>query len=196
MSIIGFAGKMGVGKDTAADVYIEALMSGAYEDSHKRVNSFTKMAFADELKEDIESFFGLRRRVLNDQTLKNQKIPEFDKTPREIMQAYGAFMRSIKPDYWVYRLRNRVLEFTFRYHGPFLIFLSDVRYPDEADMIRELGGAVVLIEGPQRIEVVGGGHESERALEGYTGFLTTIDNSGTEADLLEQVAIIVDCIRR
>lgn len=63
--------------------------------------------------------------------------------------------------------------------------ITDVRFPNEADAIRERGGFVIRIEN-DRVESIDT-HESETALDDYEHFDEIIYNNGTLEELKEKV---------
>ena len=67
------------------------------------------------------------------------------------------------------------------------IVISDVRYPNEADAIRKLGGTVWRINRHNHSAV--NGHASERAMDNYM-FNYAIYNDGTLDDLSDEVFML------
>jgi hypothetical protein len=101
------------------------------------------------------------------------------KTPRYVMQTLGTEWgrRTIGEDIWV-----RVAEKEIRrlMSNGVSVVVDDVRFPDEAAMIKKLGGAMVRIENPFVTQSTA--HESERHI-----FNIEVDyvivNGGSIADL-------------
>lgn len=156
--IIGFHGPAGAGKDTAADFLI-------------RVYRFRRVAFADKLKIACKTIFGLS----DSQVFGGEKdlIDRYwGMTPREILQRVGTecFRQTFDADIWV-RAALRDLEAGRSY------VVTDVRFPNEAQAIKDLGGRIIQIT---RNGAVGQGmtHASETALKSWD-FDGTIENDGT-----------------
>jgi len=162
--VIGFTGKAGCGKDTVAK-YIQ------------KKHNLTRVAFADTLKEKVMIDFDLTPDHVYGK-LKEVVIPKYNKSPREIMQLVGSeWYRSIYQDYWIECLLKKIKnkDICTRYG----ITISDVRFPNEIEFIRKLGGIVVLIERDNLEEIEHNTHVSETAWNDCK-FDTTIYNSSTE----------------
>jgi hypothetical protein len=67
--------------------------------------------------------------------------------------------------------------------------ITDVRFPNEAEAIKQRGGVVIRINNP-RIESTDK-HLSETSLDSYKGFDATITNSGDLDKLLYEVNLII-----
>lgn len=136
--VVGFAGKAGAGKDTAA----KALYPLGYE----------KIAMAAALKAMI-------RRLLDFQGIDPQTVERMmegdlketeneylgGKSPRVAMQTLGTEWGRdlISPTLWVDAVRRKIMAY------PDVRFLiTDVRFVNEAIMIRELGGQLIWIDRP------------------------------------------------
>ena len=167
--IYGIAGAKQHGKDTLAN-YIKQ-----YNDKFEIVH------FADELKRLVCIIFNLELAQLNESLLKEKlfnnpivmdnfldlmksetglDIKPQNKiaiTPREVMQFFGTeYVRSEQDDYWIDFVKRKIdnsIEKNF--------LISDVRYPNEANVLRQLGGKIIKvmrIDMPQNSDV----HISER----------------------------------
>lgn len=137
MIIIGLCGKRGVGKDTAGAV-LQQL-------------GYRRYAFADALKAEVASRFGLHIGWLHHPVLKDAPlsrdltlrlgIPEDwigprGITPREIMQRWADVRKRERRDYWLRRVVERM-----RVERPAKAVITDVRYPEEAAALRGVPGA-------------------------------------------------------
>ena len=149
-TLIGLTGKSGSGKSTAADY----LWSTA---------GFLEMAFADRLKETASVLFGWDRLALDDQEYKAGVCPVWGITRREALQKFGteAVRGVFGDDFWIKSWRQvydqiQIID---------SVVVSDVRFPNEADTIRDMGGVIVHIVRPG-LETVGvPDHVSEKPLE-------------------------------
>lgn len=123
--ILGFGSIAQVGKDFAASV-----IGSRY--SAKRV------AFADALKADLAPLFEVNGFDYAEcQTFKKDMI-------RPLLVSYGETMRKLRPDIWIDRAMSKV-QGLLSANGVEVIVVSDVRYPNEVDRIKALGGYYVHI---------------------------------------------------
>lgn len=144
--IIGIVGTIGSGKDTIGDYLVNNY-------------HFESMSFASSLKDAVSSIFGWSREMIQGSTLESRKwreLPDlywsqklgYDITPRKILQNVGTdilrtyFHNSI----WIWSLENRLLKTESS------VVITDCRFPNEFDMIQELGGEVWWVQrGPKPI---------------------------------------------
>ncbi len=169
MRLIGLTGHAGAGKDTAADLISEVC--DAY-----------KMAFAATLRFEVAWHFQCSGELFTDRSRKDTDTealalsrcdveafrvfaagPRFaaGASPRAIMQKWGDFRRACDPDYFLTNVRETVRWYqgTAR-RQPEAIVITDVRFPNEADMVRSHGGQIWRITRPGIGPV--NGHASER----------------------------------
>jgi len=174
--IIGLAGRAGSGKNTAADILCE-LMPGARQ-----------IAFADPLKRIAADLYNLHPNQLIDREWKEQVIPEWGLSPRQILQRLGTEVgRQIHPETWT-RYVARQIE-----ARPAVDWIvTDVRMPNEAAMIARLSGETWWVERASAGSRTGGMHSSERALNMKSSCIDrVIDNSGTLLSLRSYVAEVL-----
>jgi len=170
MRIIGLTGPARSGKDTAA-----AVLSN---------QGWRQYRFAGPLKSAVQTMFGLTDDH-TDGDLKESPIDWLDGvTPRQIMQTLGTEWGRdcIHTDLWL-RVADRALERTSD-HGYPGIVISDVRFDNEAEFVRERGGSVVHI----RRESAGSvnAHSSESGVT-FDAADCLIDNDGTIHELGAQI---------
>ena len=177
-TLVGLCGAAGSGKSTAGDILVDR-------------HGFTSWAFAEPLRDMLAAMFepaGIDHRWFTEPGLKEQPIPELGFTGRLLMQTLGTeWGRKLDPSLWV-RLTSRALGLhdlpdSTPVHDR--IVITDVRFPEEAEWIRRVGGHVVLVDRPQAVPVRQ--HESEahyRRLE----HTAVIDNSGGLEQLHAQVS--------
>jgi hypothetical protein len=156
--IIGLCGYARAGKDTLAKAII-GERTGWY---------FSRFAFADELKDDVSKAM---RKALNaagqpvDMIYVAGIMSNKKEQIRPMLVGWGAGMRAIDPGHWIKRL-EQMMRLTLarpidppsacasgRYNPGFQRMtcrsvITDVRYLNEADWVRSLGGLVVWIERP------------------------------------------------
>ena len=134
--IIGICGLIGSGKGTVADIL---------EDGY----GFTKMSFADSLKDAVSSVFGWPRAMLEGDTVESREwreqidawwanrlgIPHL--TPSWVLQYWGTEVcrQGFHPDIWIASMERKL-----QMAGDFVI--PDLRFPNEVSMVREMGGSV------------------------------------------------------
>ena len=165
---IGITGEAGSGKNTLADML--------------NVNFDTKIvAFADPIKEMLVALG-----IEDIDKYKTIPHPVLGKTSRFLMQRLGTeFGRKyLGEDIWIKVLKSRVKDLKF-------CIVSDVRYPNEADFIRD-NGVLVHIKGR-------GGIGKEHSSEGGVVFKDgdfKIDNSFTLQHLKNYSQILIRLIER
>ena len=171
--LIGLAGKKQVGK-TTAQIYL------------MKSHGFLPMNFANPLKKGLAAMTGLSEDYFFNQDLKEKPIDFLDGiTPRKLMQIVGTdcFRKMVGSDFW-----TRIMEHNIRNCSSGSICVGDIRFQEEADLIRSLGGTVVLInrDVPDQNDDE---HESE-------SLNVTVDhiifNNGTLNDFKEKLEYIVE----
>ena len=106
--IVGVSGKARSGKDTFAEMLAESLQT-------ETGKAYVMMAYAHELKLRVQKDFDMSYEQLwgDEKEIPDKRYPKPDGdgfwTPREILQAYGQFFRTIDYDFWVKHL-FRVIE--------------------------------------------------------------------------------------
>lgn len=170
--IIGITGHARHGKDSTADVIVKYF-------------GYKKHALADVMKEACRVIFGWTDEHLYGD-LKEVIDPRYGISPRHALQTlgtewgqyelskYDSFAEVTGRKLWVNSLLNRV-------HGDTVI--ADVRFPHEAEAIRERGGFIFRVNRDYEIDL---SHESERAIDEINPDFV-IKNLGTLTDLEWQV---------
>ena len=169
MSIIGFTGKAGSGKDTAADFLVREF-------------GYTKLSWAGPLKAGLTAM-GFPEPA--NREAKEDLIPGFSFSWRQAAQHLGTeWGRALDPDIWV-----KVVEAGLKSNRNYVI--SDVRFENEAAMIRRNGGMVIHLLGRQADLGAAAAHASEAGVQFYPSTDVIIENSGSIAVLqyvLAQIA--------
>jgi hypothetical protein len=186
--IIGISGKIGSGKDTLS-IVINYLADKSAPDSFNRWEqpleeyTYKNKKYAENLKCMVCFLIGCNRIDLEDREFKEKELgEEWDGlTPRKILQLLGteAGREIIHPNIWVNSL---FADYTTDSNW----IITDVRFPNEAQAIKDRGGIVVRIERPGGESHCGGAHASETALDDYD-FDIVINNDGTIEELIDKV---------
>ena len=144
--------------------------------------------FASPLKEMIATFLyscGHSYEYIHDVLYVNKEtvIESFGVTGRHLMQTLGTEWgrQCVLPDVW---LRHWAL----RVEGAPYVVVDDVRFPNEAQLLIELGGEMWRVGRPgvERIS----GHASEGGLDAWPHFTQYIVNNGTLTELYDAIAAI------
>lgn len=204
--IIGITGLAGSGKDTIGDIITSNFAN------------WEKMSFASHLKDVTALLFGMDRKMLAGETpedrVKREQPDEFwskkmgkDFTPRYALQFLGTNLlrNQLHQNIWVDCLERKIL--TSKKN----IVITDVRFPNEIDMIRNIGGKIWRVERgelpiwfrdvesinnknnlleydiPYFFPIVNKIHESEWRWVGYDEPNYIFENNGTIEDLKNKV---------
>ena len=148
--IVGLAGRKRVGKDSIADILI-------YE--YGFVSDSFAAPFRDFVSQAICCDFA-------DVVDKEAPIDWLGgKSRRELMQLLGTAWgrKMIHADIWINALRQRIAKYPASHTCPLVI--TDIRFEDEAQAVRDMGGWVVHVRRPQLPYT--DMHESESDLQIY-----------------------------
>lgn len=195
-NIVGLCGLIGSGKGTVADYLCHDY-------------KFQKLSFADALKDGVAGIFGYDRDMLEGDTSASRAARERpdafwselmgrEITPRYILQIMGTeiMRQNFHPDIWV-----KLVEKELGRRPTAWFTIPDARFPNEVDMIREMGGEIWWVKrGPWPDWVAPwremgiepeGVHESE-----YMWMLKEpdriIENDGDLEDLRDMIEEILD----
>lgn len=165
--IIGITGKAGSGKDTVAD-YLVAR------------HNFVKVSFAQPLKDGLCAMFGWSQEQLLDRVWKESALEGIGKSPRELMQTLGTEWGRdlVHKELWLMLARQRIEA------SEKSVVISDLRFDNEAELIRSLGGQVIHLTRPQTTEVAA--HSSERPVTAISVDKVVV-NSGSTTELFRNV---------
>lgn len=165
MKLIALTGLPRSGKDTFANVLCNDF-------------GYTRRAFATPLKQaaaillnrevwEMEGMQGFDREAL---------LPEWGFTTRRFLQWFGTEgMRSFDPDFWIKRMRQSLV-------GLERVVITDCRFPNEIEMVHELGGKVWRIE---RDGCVDSGHVSDKPM----AYDIKIYNNGTVEQFIQGIKL-------
>lgn len=147
--IIGLVGFAGSGKGTVGDILVDRY-------------DYSKLSFADAVKDATSAVFGWPRNLLEGDTDASRKFREekddfwsarfgYDVTPRHMLQLMGteAGREVFHTDLWVHTVERRIrYKQEWEFETNFVI--PDVRFPNEVEAIRKMGGFVIRVSrGPE-----------------------------------------------
>lgn len=169
MKLIALCGAAGAGKDTVADML-----------------PARKLAFADTLYREVAAAWGVEQYVLRCRETKELSTEllavdlcgdrrfredfakhwqDLPRSPRQILQWWGDYRRAQDRKYFVDATTLAIVDCLDD------VVITDVRFPNEAAMVRQLGGQIWQIKRP--------GYEA-----GGTGHASDTDGSEFEPDLV------------
>jgi hypothetical protein len=137
IKIIGLTGWIGAGKDTVADYltqkygYQRASWAGTLKDAVSNIFGWDR-----EMLEGITSEQRAQREVIDAWWAERLNIPEL--SPRWVLQQWGTEVgrKSFHNDIWIASLENKLR------NSQHNIVISDCRFPNEINSIKNLGGEV------------------------------------------------------
>jgi hypothetical protein len=140
--LIGLCGKANSGKDTVA-----ALLPAT-----------ASIGFADPLYAALAEILGVPVDLLQDRDFKEATIPWIGKSPRQMMQTMGTDWGRgmVSDDLWT-NIADRRID-----SGGDFVVVRDVRFNNEAKLIRRKGGEIWQVDRPDAPTCVS--HESEAGI--------------------------------
>lgn len=183
MMIVGLCGRAGAGKDTVAGVLVDRF-------------GFSSYSLAAEVKScliDLDPFIPIDNRpvrlseLLLDSSLEvlKRSYPEV----RRLLQVLGTeVVRARVESFWVDRIEDRLLV-----ERPKRVVITDVRFKNEVEWVRYLGGMVFCVERDGvHDQHAGVKHSSELGFDNK--FIDrVINNSGDFEDLICIVEDLMGC---
>jgi phosphomevalonate kinase len=171
MIIIGLSGKKLSGKDTVYELAADIC------DKSTRIG---RVAFADPLKQEVSEITGMTCKF----------IEENKSDFRELLQVWGTeFRRRFNGnDYWINKM-GKIIEQSEGYLD--MLFITDIRFKNEADYIKAVGGKLVRVERrqydydsyPGPIDT----HSTEKDMDDYSQFDYVLNNDKTIDELANSV---------
>ena len=169
MNLLGLTGKMGAGKDFT----FTWLKERGYD--------VAREAFADQLRYEVEDIIGDGMHL---PALWSKPYPD---EVRALLQWWGTDLRRNQdPNYWLKALDAKLEA----YEGSdTLIVVTDVRFPNEAKVIRDRGGLVASVWAPTKVRAERLGmtmedleernrHPSERSMDRYPVDIILVSENG------------------
>jgi len=153
--IIGVTGRKYNGKDTIAN-----YLNNKYD--------YDQNAFAQPLKEICKTLFNFNQEQLYG-TLKETPDPNwFNLTPRQVFQFVGTDLfrnkmnnlsSEFENNFWIKCMENKIK------NSNNYIVISDVRFPNEVEMIKKLGGIIIRVNRPNLENNELSNHPSETMID-------------------------------
>lgn len=173
MKIIGITGLARSGKDTLAEYLVND-------------HGFIKLSFAAPIRAFVADITGLPVSAMEDGPEKEQPLDWLNgQTPRRLMQTVGTEWgrEMIDRDLWVKVVAQKIRQ--ARQAGATGVVVSDVRFDNEAEFIREWGGEVVRVVRDGAVKVLA--HASEAGVNPDL-IDRVIDNNGPMMALRQHAA--------
>ena len=169
LPIIGLTGPAGCGKTTVA-----GMVPGA-----------AVIQLADPLYAALALMLGVDEALLRHRGSKEQPLPGWDRSPRQLLQTLGTeWGRAVVgPDVWL-RMAGRRID-ALHAAGATTVVVADVRFDNEAEWIRNRGGEVWRIA--REPATAAAEHASEAGIPASL-IDRTIDNTGSAERTRELVA--------
>jgi hypothetical protein len=169
---LGYAARSG--KDEVANLLV-------------RDYGFKKIAYADAVKDAVRVIFGLTQRQLYGD--EKELVDEYcQDTHRNILQKVGTecMRRGYRDDIWIKALFRQL---SLDEDGEPDWVVTDVRFSNEADAVKERGGWLVKVSRPERLrdQIATKLHASETSMIGYEGWDYEIVNDDSLETLSEKV---------
>ena len=166
MILLGIAGAAGVGKDTVADYLVDKY-------------NFVKFGFAWPLKAMLLAGLGLDPNAYQSGPQKEADIPRFGFSYRKAAQTLGTeWGRGLRSDLWLLLAEHRIEWIKANLPKVGGIVCCDLRFENEASMIRHRGGLVLHLKSNRPNTTLG--EEAKHVSESGVAFLSGdafIDNS-------------------
>lgn len=175
-NLIGISGKKRSGKDTFYNVLFQCCPQ------------YECKKFADNLKEICSILTGKPISYFYNHYYYDTKLEEWGLNIREIQQKVGTeiFRNNFDKDVWIKSL--------FSEYSPAFSkwVITDVRFPNEAEAIKNKGGILIRINRPELAN--DDKHDSETSLDDYQDWDYVITNDGTLDEYGEKIIEIVKAL--
>jgi hypothetical protein len=179
MKLIGLTGAIGSGKTTVASILCQN-------------HSYIELTFKGAMVACLAHVFGCDKDIFYDRELK--ELPNsflFGKSPREVMQTFGTDWgrKQVHNDIWVKRVELMIA--TANEFDPNRCFVvSDVRFENEVQMIKRLGGRIWKIERIDNPFAIDTSHESEQGFH-LSLIDKIVENPNNMPDLEELINLVL-----
>jgi len=175
--IIGLCGAAGSGKDTTANILKNYL------------TSVEILAFAKPLKDAAKILFNFTEEQLHDPISKEVVDSRWNKSPREIFQWLGTqvLRNQIDKDFFIKHMEQRINQ-----SDKDTIIITDIRFDNEAELIKNLGGIIIKIIRPNATTTKHNNHETEQGITMSLVDEIILNNHNTLEELSNKVILTVN----
>lgn len=176
LPIIGVTGRARSGKDTIGSYLVEQYNYG-------------QVSFAEPLRQFVCKLVGIDRRALD--YVKEDPVPWLGKSPRQMLQTLGTEWGRmlVNENIWVLVAMDEAHR--LKRHSGKSAVITDVRFDNEADAIRQRGGRIIHVARPDAMAVAT--HVSEAGVREAYGDIRVI-NDGSLADLYAAIDRIMEVL--
>lgn len=198
MFIIGLCGSKGSGKDTFANYLLNN-------------DNYIKISFADYIKSALSVLFDWDASDFN-QCNKEKDDDYWGVSPRTMLQQIGTeFFRDhcqniISPDFNLYNGKNHKASFhikrlnkditkLYNINNKTNIVISDIRFQDEIDYIKCLGGIIIKINRHDSIKNSYSNHASESQIDNLKNIDIVIENNHDINHYIKKIRVTVEHIQ-
>lgn len=182
--IVGILGKKRHGKDTIADYMVKH-------------HGYTRIAFADALKDIVRYSFGFSEEQLNGNL--KETVDDFWKIkPRQVLQFVGTelfrdkmgeLLPDVESNFWVFIVKKRIHDIlALNPEAKFVI--SDCRFENEVNFVKEAGGNIIRVRRPAIQFDDDSNHSSELYIDTLP-FDFDIVNDGSLEQLYKNIQSII-----
>jgi hypothetical protein len=167
--LVGMTGRAGSGKSVSAGMIPGAVV----------------IQLADPLYAALSTMTGIPEVLLRHREQKERPIEWLGKSPRQMLQSLGTEWgrETVAQDIWLQLCRRRINQ--LREQGISMVVVADVRFENEATMIREAGGRICHVRRPMA-DSADVEHKSEAGIQMLDGDVLVV-NDGTIEDLRRKV---------
>lgn len=170
LNTIGIVGQKQNGKDTLCEYLL------------KKFPHMRRYSFADEVKKIFSETFDFSLPLIEEWKVRQDIPVGFDSTVREGLMLIGDGFRRIMNDVWIKKVLNNTSDI--------YKIISDVRYFNEMEKIKERNGINVLVCNPSRLNNVDNKSESE--MRPYIEWCLSIGREGVISSWPEYHAVCRD----
>lgn len=167
--LVGMTGRAGSGKSVSAGMIPGGVV----------------IQLADPLYAALSTMTGIPEVLLRHREQKERPIEWLGKSPRQMLQSLGTEWgrETVAKDIWLQLCRRRINQ--LREQGISMVVVADVRFENEAAMIRESGGRICHVRRPMA-DSADVDHTSEAGIQMADGDVLVV-NDGTIEDLRRKV---------
>lgn len=178
--LIGITGKKFNGKSTLAMILCN--------------HGFIEKSFADPLKKACRELF-----LLSDEQLygSEKETPDdrwFGITPRKLLQFVGTDLLRNQMDLLIPELKQDIFihnfELWYNANMNIKVVISDIRFQNELDIIKSLGGIVIKVE--RNLDYETDNHISEKGIDELKGIDYVISNNSSIEELEKSIIEIIN----